>query len=66
MKLSGEAWLVFNIDEKNILTQTATFRPLGLMGRLHWYAVLPFHGFIFNGMIIRKLSVGEFLGRKTV
>jgi hypothetical protein len=51
MKLPGEAWLEFKIDEKNILTQTATFRPLGVWGRLYWYAVLPFHGFIFSGMI---------------
>jgi len=51
MKLPGEAWLEFKIDEQNVLTQTATFRPLGLMGRLYWYAVLPFHGFIFKGMI---------------
>jgi hypothetical protein len=51
MKLPGEAWLEFKIDQNNILTQTATFRPLGVLGRLYWYAVLPFHGFIFNGMI---------------
>jgi uncharacterized protein YbjT (DUF2867 family) len=51
MKLPGEAWLEFKIDENNVLTQTATFRPLGLFGRLYWYAVLPFHGFIFKGMI---------------
>ena len=51
MKLPGEAWLEFKIDENNILTQTATFRPLGLLGRLYWYSVLPFHGMIFNGMI---------------
>ncbi len=57
MKLPGEAWLEFKIDEKNNLTQTATFRPLGVMGRLYWYAVLPFHGFIFNGMI--KKLVGR-------
>lgn len=50
MKLPGEAWLEFKID-KNTLIQTATFRPLGLWGRLYWYAVYPFHGFIFNGMI---------------
>jgi len=31
--------------------QTATFRPRGVLGRLYWYAVLPFHHFIFNGMI---------------
>ncbi len=51
MNLPGEAWLEFKIDEKNILTQTATFRPLGLLGRLYWYSVLPFHGLIFNGML---------------
>ncbi|MFV9550666.1 SDR family oxidoreductase [Algibacter sp. PT7-4] len=50
MKLPGEAWLEFKI-ESNTLIQTATFRPLGLMGRLYWYAVLPFHGYIFNGML---------------
>ncbi len=50
MKLPGEAWLEFRIND-NILEQTATFRPLGLWGRLYWYAVWPFHGFIFKGMI---------------
>lgn len=51
MKLPGEAWLEFKIDKDNVLTQTATFRPLGLLGRVYWYSVLPFHGFIFRGMI---------------
>lgn len=51
MKLPGEAWLEFKIDKNNTLTQTATFRPLGLLGRLYWYSVLPFHGLIFNGML---------------
>ncbi len=51
MKLPGEAWLEFKLSEDNILYQTATFRPLGLLGRMYWYAVLPFHYFIFNGMI---------------
>lgn len=50
MRLPGEAWLEFKIFE-NYLIQTATFRPLGVWGRLYWYAVYPFHGFIFNGMI---------------
>ncbi|MDP5002153.1 MAG: SDR family oxidoreductase, partial [Flavobacterium sp.] len=50
MKLPGEAWLEFRIVG-NQLVQTATFRPLGLLGRLYWYSVLPFHGFIFKGMI---------------
>jgi len=55
MKLPGEAWLEFTINKENVLQQKATFRPLGVWGRLYWYAVYPFHGFIFNGMI-RKLA----------
>lgn len=54
MKLPGEAWLEFNIEykvDKLILNQIATYRPRGLMGRLYWYSVLPFHYFIFAGMI---------------
>lgn len=50
MKLPGEAWLEFKVVD-NMLIQTATFRPLGLAGRLYWYAVFPFHGFIFKGML---------------
>ena len=51
MRLPGEAWLEFRIDEDSVLHQTATFRPRGLKGRLYWYSVLPFHYFIFGGMI---------------
>ena len=51
MKLPGEAWLEFKIDDENNLIQTATYRPLGVLGRLYWYFVLPFHAFIFKGMI---------------
>jgi len=56
MKLPGEAWLEFKIED-GILKQTATFRPRGIAGRLYWYAVLPFHGFIFNGMINKLVDV---------
>lgn len=51
MKLPGEAWLEFHIDEDMVLHQNATFRPRGLKGRLYWYSVLPFHFFIFGGML---------------
>ncbi|MBK7392430.1 MAG: SDR family oxidoreductase [Chloracidobacterium sp.] len=53
MKLPGEAWLELLIVCKNgqhVLKQTATFRPKGLLGRLYWYFVLPFHFFVFQGM----------------
>ncbi len=55
MKLPGEAWLEFKIEDQKLI-QTATFRPLGLMGRLYWYAVLPFHEVIFRGMV-KKIAV---------
>ena len=51
MKVPGEAWLEFRIDENNRLHQIATFRPKGIFGRLYWYAMIPFHFFIFDGMI---------------
>lgn len=54
MKLPGEAWLEFKIEpcspDGYRLLQTATFRPKGLLGRLYWYLLLPFHFFIFGKM----------------
>ncbi|MBP2830910.1 SDR family oxidoreductase [Aquimarina sp. U1-2] len=55
MKVPGEAWLEFDIDDHNVLHQTATFRPRGIWGRLYWYVMVPFHYFIFGGMI-RKIA----------
>lgn len=54
MKLPGEAWLEFKIVD-DVLVQTATFRPLGVAGRLYWYLVYPLHEIIFLGLI-RKLT----------
>ena len=51
MKVPGEAWLEFEI-KNNTLYQRATFRPKGVQGRLYWYAVYIFHGFVFNGMLM--------------
>jgi hypothetical protein len=61
MKLPGEAWLEFRIklqDDSACLIQTATFRPLGLWGRLYWYILVPFHGLIFPKMANRIVSFG--------
>lgn len=52
MKLPGEAWLEFRIEEDTLI-QTATFRPKGLAGRLYWYVLFPFHFFIFDSMAER-------------
>lgn len=62
MKLPGDAWLEFKVKkDKNQyhLIQTATFRPLGLWGRLYWYLVLPFHGFIFKNMAKNIIAFQE-------
>lgn len=56
MKLPGEAWLEFKVVG-NQLEQTATFRPLGVWGRLYWYAVFPFHGILFRGMLNKLTKV---------
>ncbi|MBS0655713.1 MAG: DUF2867 domain-containing protein [Verrucomicrobia bacterium] len=49
MKLPGEAWLEFCIED-SLLHQAAVFRPRGLIGRMYWYCMLPFHFFIFRKM----------------
>ena len=55
MKLPGEAWLEFKIIN-NTLYQSATFKPDGFLGHLYWYSVLPFHGFIFQGMLNKLIN----------
>ncbi|HWS60422.1 MAG TPA: SDR family oxidoreductase [Flavobacterium sp.] len=55
MKLPGEAWLEFKIIN-NTLYQSATFKPNGFLGHLYWYSVLPFHGFIFQGMLNKLIE----------
>jgi uncharacterized protein YbjT (DUF2867 family) len=62
MKLPGEAWLEWTIESaggQTSLEQVAYFRPRGLFGRLYWYAMLPFHGFIFGGMARKIVRAAE-------
>lgn len=54
MKVPGEAWLEFKVvlkDDGHYVTQTATFMPKGLSGRTYWWALLPIHLVMFQGMI---------------
>ena len=55
MKLPGEAWLEFNVKD-GMLYQRAVFRPKGIIGRIYWFLVLPFHELIFRGLINRLTS----------
>lgn len=54
MKTPGEAWLSLRVDptgdKTSELSQAAYFRPRGLLGRLYWWALLPFHVPIFRLM----------------
>jgi len=56
MKLPGEAQLMFEIEPRTEdascnLVQTARFKPKGLGGLVYWYAVVPLHHFVFDGML---------------
>ena len=56
MKLPGRAWLEFEAvpdadGTGTTLYQTAVFDPVGLSGILYWYALVPLHGLIFEGML---------------
>ncbi len=54
MRLPGSAWLEFVIDEEengNRLAITAFYETSGLFGKVYWYIFLPFHDFIFKGLI---------------
>ncbi len=62
MKLPGHAWLVFEtwaVPDGAELRQTAHFAPKGLLGRLYWMILVPFHAAIFGRMARRIVAVAE-------
>jgi len=60
MKVPGDAWLQFESvpqeDGKTLLTVNAYFDVHGVFGLLYWYAMFPFHKFIFDGLTNRLAS----------
>jgi hypothetical protein len=80
MKVPGHALLEFSIDALEDgagpasatgrpscrLTQTATFLPRGLMGYAYWYSMLPFHFWIFTGMLRGIKEAAEASGDKEI
>jgi uncharacterized protein YbjT (DUF2867 family) len=69
MKVPGKAWLEFKSepqDEKTLLTVTAYFASYGFFGFLYWYAMWPFHSFLFNGLIRRLASRARLLAHSYV
>lgn len=65
MKLPGTATLEFRIEKEAgdpgscKLHQIARFIPKGLWGILYWYAVLPFHAYVFGGMLQKIARAAE-------
>jgi uncharacterized protein YbjT (DUF2867 family) len=67
MRLPGDAVLDFTLTPLESpagspltrLIQTARFRPRGLAGLLYWYAVLPAHGLVFNGLLRGIVETAE-------
>ena len=54
MKVPGRAWLQFEATPAaggTEIRQTAIFDASGLLGLLYWYALYPFHRFVFAGML---------------
>lgn len=62
MKLPGLAWLEWHVDPAgsgSVLRQKATFYPRGLAGHAYWWAVAPFHAFVFGAMVRRMATAAE-------
>jgi len=54
MKLPGRAWLEFEVTgdgSSSTIQQTAIFDPVGLFGRVYWFALYPLHHLVFGGML---------------
>jgi uncharacterized protein YbjT (DUF2867 family) len=56
MRMPGRGWLRYDVERDaetggSVVTQTATFDSKGLFGLAYWYALVPFHAFVFNGVL---------------
>jgi uncharacterized protein YbjT (DUF2867 family) len=65
MRLPGDAWLEWRVEPApggSRLEQRAVFRPRGLLGRVYWALVTPFHRGIFRPLAVelaRRAEVAE-------
>ena len=62
MKVPGRAWLQFEVtpvERGAEIRQTAIFDASGLLGLAYWYALYPFHRFVFAGMLRRIAKRAE-------
>ena len=63
MKTGGRAWLQLGVDPRDgggsRYRQRAVFIPQGILGRLYWRAILPFHALVFPAMAKNILAAAE-------
>jgi uncharacterized protein YbjT (DUF2867 family) len=55
LKMPGRGWLEFDVTpldaSHSLIRLTATYDPRGLLGLVYWYAVMPAHALMFNGLL---------------
>jgi len=65
MRMPGLGWLELEVgsDEGGTTTfrQRALFHPRGALGHAYWWAVWPFHGIVFGGMLRNVARAAEHL-----
>ncbi|WP_324652500.1 SDR family oxidoreductase [Georgenia sp. H159] len=63
MRASGNAWLELSVSPRagggTRYRQRAIFFPRGIVGRLYWWAILPFHVLVFPTMARNILRAAE-------
>ncbi len=68
MRLPGEAWLEFGIEQTgngSRLHHVVIYEPRGLLGLAYWYATYPVHALVFRGMhraILREAGIEKDIG----
>ena len=54
MRLPGRAWLEFEVvgeGSSSTIRQTASFDPMGRLGTVYWFALIPLHHLVFGSML---------------
>ena len=68
MKVPGAAWLELGVDSdesgRTLYVQRALFHPRGLAGHAYWWAVAPFHGVVFGGMVANIAGEARRVGER--
>jgi uncharacterized protein YbjT (DUF2867 family) len=63
MRMFGPGWLEFEAqpqpDGSTRLLETAFYAPRGFLGHVYWYSLVPFHAFVFSGLVDQIVKHAE-------